>query len=594
MDVDRDIIVASPIEDLSELPRVNLNAVHATLRENVELRPHQVEGVNQMIYMEKAYRGGILADEMGLGKTIQALTVILRQQPVFNTHACTLVVVPSRGIADQWAEEIRAKTTYGSLPYFIYQDESAGLLDYTYFRVVITTYDRVRAEFKRDEVNRKIINGRTENAPLFEINWARVVLDESHKVRGGTMLYHSVKALKAKIRWCLSGTPFQNDVTELYPIFDFLNIELNIKKKREDDYMMELLKTHMIRRTKLDLKSELTMLPRQETRVVLTFTKPEKALYDYLERLLYHQLTKIRESGNGNSLMTSSAILYLRLKQVCGHHMILLDKFPDLIPLANSGDSDTLMNNLQTVQVKREKNYYDETSEFEQALEIIEMYSDQYGDLHEPIDLSELQKLKFMRHSTKVIWLSTFLKQLLGANTSDKIVVVSQFVDVILKISEVLTASRIQFQTYHGGMSIFSRKAALQKFNHEPNVRVLIMSLKAGGVGLNLQRANHMIIMDRWWNPATMDQAIARIHRMTQIKETFIHTVVIKDSIEEGLMDNILDKKNALFQKIVGRHEQRQDKQRNPETSSFETALYEGIPMEPIDTPQPSNKKRKP
>lgn len=243
-----------------------------------------------------------------------------------------------------------------------------------YFRVVITTYDRVRAEFKRDEVSRKIINGRAENAPLFEINWARVVLDESHKVRGGTMLYHSVKALKAKIRWCLSGTPFQNDVTELYPIFDFLNIELDIKKKREDDYMMELLKTHMIRRTKLDLKSELTMLPRQETRVVLTFTKPEKALYDYLERLLYHQLTKIRESGNGNSLMTSSAILYLRLKQVCGHHMILLDKFPDLIPLANSGDSDTLMNDLQTVQVQREKNYYDETSEFEQALEIIESY----------------------------------------------------------------------------------------------------------------------------------------------------------------------------------------------------------------------------
>lgn len=75
------------------------------------------------------------------------------------------------------------------------------------------------------------------------------------------------------------------------------------------------------------------------------------------------------------------------------------------------------------------------------------MYSDQYGDLHEPIDLSELQKLKFMRHSTKVIWLSTFLKQLLGANTSDKIVIVSQFVDVILKISEVLTTSRIPFQT---------------------------------------------------------------------------------------------------------------------------------------------------
>lgn len=92
-------------------------------------------------------------------------------------------------------------------------------------------------------------------------------------------------------------------------------------------------------------------------------------------------------------------------------------------------------------------------------------------------------------------------------------------------------------------MSIYARKLALQKFNHDPKIRVLIMSLKAGGVGLNLQRANHMVIMDRWWNPATMDQAIARIHRMTQLKETYIHTVVIKDTIEESLMDNILNKK---------------------------------------------------
>ncbi|OAC99449.1 hypothetical protein MUCCIDRAFT_148404, partial [Mucor lusitanicus CBS 277.49] len=94
-----------------------------------------------------------------------------------------------------------------------------------------------------------------------------------------------------------------------------------------------------------------------------------------------------------------------------------------------------------------------------------------------------------------------------------------------------------------GSMSNYARKVALQKFNHDPRYRIMIMSLKAGGVGLNLQRANHMIILDRWWNPATMDQAVARIHRMNQLKETYIHTVVIKDTIEESLMDNILDKK---------------------------------------------------
>lgn len=188
------------------------------------------------------------------------------------------------------------------------------------------------------------------------------------------MLFNSVKALKAKYRWCLSGTPFQNHVSELYPIFTFLRIDVNLRKRREDEYMMELLEKHMIRRTKSALQSELTMLPRQETRVVLEFTKPEKALYDYLERLLYHQLTRLRESGDGNTLLTSSAILYLRLKQACGHHKILLDKFPDLIPMAKSGNNDGLMSELQEVEVNREKNYYDESSEFEQAYEIIESY----------------------------------------------------------------------------------------------------------------------------------------------------------------------------------------------------------------------------
>jgi SNF2 family DNA or RNA helicase len=77
------------------------------------------------------------------------------------------------------------------------------------FRVVITTYDRVRSEFKRCEANPAAITNSFEESPLFDIEWYRVILDESHKVRGGTMLFHSVNALKSKYRWCLSGTPFQ-------------------------------------------------------------------------------------------------------------------------------------------------------------------------------------------------------------------------------------------------------------------------------------------------------------------------------------------------------------------------------------------------
>ncbi|KAK4514639.1 alpha 1,2 mannosyltransferase [Mucor velutinosus] len=542
---DKDILIVTTVEDLEELPSISLAAVHASLRHDVELRDHQIEGVNRMIHLEKSQRGGILADDMGLGKTIQTLTVILRRQPLQAIHACTLVIVPSRALGDQWADEIRTKTTYGSLPYFIYQDENVALIDQPCFRVIITTYDRVRGEFKKRE------QGIENQSPLFDIDWHRIVLDESHKVRARTMLANAVTSLKGKFKWCLSGTPFQNDITELYPIFEFLGIELDPKRKAEEEYVTDVLKCHMIRRTKAILHKELTILPRQEQRFTLEFSPPERALYEYLERLLYHQIALMRTKGDRNHHVVSAAILYLRLKQVCGHHMILMDKFPDLIPMADAGADDEVAAAMGEGDIPRERNYWDEATEYEQAMEIIASYHDQYGNLQDPIDSSQLQKLKFIKHSTKATWLVSFLKELLAADPTDKIVVVSQFVDVIIKIAELLTTTRLPFATYHGSMSNYARKIALQKFNHDPRYRIMIMSLKAGGVGLNLQRANHMIILDRWWNPATMDQAVARIHRMNQLKETYIHTVVIKDTIEESLMDNILDKKNALFHKIV-------------------------------------------
>ncbi|CEP08705.1 hypothetical protein [Parasitella parasitica] len=560
---DKDILIVTPVEDLQELPSISIAAVHASLRHDVELRDHQIEGVNRMIYLEKSQRGGILADDMGLGKTIQTLTVILRRQPLQAIHACTLVIVPSRALGDQWADEIRSKTTYGSLPYFIYQDENVALIDQPCFRVIITTYDRVRGEFKKREM------GIENESPLFDIEWHRIVLDESHKVRARTMLANAVTSLRGKFKWCLSGTPFQNDITELYPIFEFLGIELDPRRKAEEEYVTDVLKSHMIRRTKAILHKELTILPRQEQRFTLEFSPPERALYEYLERLLYHQIELMRTKGDRNHHVVSAAILYLRLKQVCGHHMILMDKFPDLIPMADAGADLDVVAAVGGEDVPREKNYWDEATEYEQAMEIIASY--QYVLLPadgEPIDSSQLQKLKFIKHSTKATWLISFLRELLSADATDKIVVVSQFVDVIIKIAELLTTTKIPFATYHGSMSNYARKVALQKFNHDARFRVMIMSLKAGGVGLNLQRANHMIILDRWWNPATMDQAVARIHRMNQLKETYIHTVVIKDTIEESLMDNILDKKNALFQKIV-------EAERDSDEYDFKDESYE-------------------
>ncbi|KAI9030695.1 SNF2 family N-terminal domain-containing protein [Phycomyces nitens] len=543
---DRDQILVSTYEDSDLIPNISMNAVHASFRDEVSLLPHQEEGVQTMVHMERSQRGGILADDMGLGKTVQILALIMRQQPKLAVRSCTLVVVPTRGVAEHWKAEIRKMTTYGSIPYFFYQKETATLLDQNCFRIAIATYDCLRAEYTNQ-------SKKGVPSPLLDSDWHRVVLDESHKIRtSSSQVTLATQELSAKYRWCLTGTPLQNNITELHPIFAFLRIPIEVKEKNQVEYMARLLKKHMIRRTKPMLEQALTILPRDEIRITLEFSKPERALYDYLEQNAYQEYIRMN-AGQKENTTASTAVLYLRLKQLCVHFQVLLEKFDNLISMASSGDSRGLTEALcasedQDVnQVQgRETN-----NEAEYVFEIIESYYDQFGVPENKPDLESMRNLAFIENSTKTIWLLDFLQKTLRSSRTDKIVIVSQFVGILEIIVQMLKSRNLKYVTYTGEMSNHDREDSIRQFNSHPEVRIMALSLKAGGLGLNLQRANHMVIMDRWWNPATMDQVVSRIHRMTQTKQTYIYTVVIKDTIEENLMDGILEKKSKLFNAVV-------------------------------------------
>ncbi|OAD77664.1 hypothetical protein PHYBLDRAFT_185587 [Phycomyces blakesleeanus NRRL 1555(-)] len=535
---DRDQILVSTYEDSDLIPNISMNAVHASFRNEVSLLPHQEEGVQTMVQMERAQRGGILADDMGLGKTVQILALVMRQQPKLAVRSCTLVVVPTRGVADHWKAEIRKMTTYGSLPYFFYQNETAPLLDQNCFRIVIATYDRLRAEYTKQKM-------KGVPSPLLDSDWHRVVLDESHKIRtASSQVTLATQELSAKYRWCLTGTPLQNNISELHPIFSFLGIPMEVKEKKQVEYMARLLKKHMIRRTKPMLEAALTILPRDEIRITLEFSKPERALYDYLEQNAYREYVRMNSLGQRENASANAAVLYLRLKQY---------KFEDLISMASSEDPQQFTAALcatedQDVNQAQGK---ETTNEAEYVFDIIESYYDQFGLPENKPDVESLQNLAFIENSTKTVWLLDFLNKTLKASATDKIVVVSQFVNVLDIIVQVLKSRNLKHVTYNGEMSNHDREDGLRQFNSHPDVRIMVLSLKAGGLGLNLQRANHMVIMDRWYNSATMDQVISRIHRMTQTKQTYIYTVVIKDTIEENLMDGILEKKSKLFSAVV-------------------------------------------
>ncbi|KAI8081382.1 SNF2 family N-terminal domain-containing protein [Halteromyces radiatus] len=482
---DRDHILVTTMTDISDIPDIDMNAVHASLRDDIVLQEHQEEGIRQMIHMEQTSRGGVLADEMGLGKTLQILATLLRQQPKLDIQARTLIIVPSHGIAHQWTEEIRTKSKYGSLPYFIYQEETIFLLEQPCFKVVITTYDRVRSEYQRRYQQNL-------SAPLFNTNWYRIVLDECNKLRNvRTKLYDAIVELRATYRWCLTGTPLQNDVSELYPIFRFLDIDLPIAKRSDINYISDLLGKHMIRRKKEDLQNALAMEPRKEIRIELEFTPPERALYDYLEQILYKQLQTISRRKNTKEEGLRASLLYLRLKQ-------------DLIPtsLTKSDEEVAKMLNSDTgCNWTADRRKLD--SELKHVCDTIRDFYDQCGDddqITQP-DMDELEKLPFMIRSTKVSWLISFLQESLEKSPEDKIVVVSQFVDFLSIISDILKSVNITHESYVGDMPNSERRFCLERFNFQPRCQVLLLSLKAGGVGLNLQCANHMVLLDRWWNP---------------------------------------------------------------------------------------------
>ncbi|CAO3641564.1 unnamed protein product [Cunninghamella blakesleeana] len=491
------------VESSFWLRDIDLNAVHASLQSTTNLKPHQIEGVERMIKLEQKFRGGILGDEMGLGKTLQILELTIRQQPRLNLKAKTLIVVPSHGVADHWASEIRTKSNYGSLPYFVYGDDTQELIDQSCFKIVITTYDKIRSDYKRQG---------TLNiaSPLFSTHWFRIVLDESNKLRSlKTLLCNSLLELQATYKWCLTGTPIQNEISELYPTFKFLNINVPNDKKLDLEYLSEVLNTHMVRRKKQEVNADLKISKLRIKRVLLEFSEPERALYDYLEQILYKQLKRWQNNADLSEAALRSALLYLRLKQVCAHHQLLITKFPDLIPNAQKYTTTDVANilNSQSRSWTGENGSGGNNSELKEVCDIIKDFYDQCGSSSiERPNMDELLKLPYIKNSTKVNWLIRFLKKKIQESPEEKIVVVSQFVDFLILISKVLKSLQIEHTTYHGDMSVPARRLSLERFNYNKSYQVLLLSLKAGGIGLNLQCANHMVLLDRWWNPGKEDE----------------------------------------------------------------------------------------
>ncbi|XP_048240657.1 helicase-like transcription factor isoform X3 [Haliotis rufescens] len=453
--------------------------------------------------------------------------------------------------------------------------------------VVITTYGIVRSEFK------KYVKG--EEAPVFTLNWLRIVLDEGHIIRNPRALQtKAVLALKAQRKWVLSGTPIQNRMLDLYPLVSFLNVT-PLKQRHWWDSLLEkplqrgieiifkrvqhLMENIAMRRTKNTLVNgePLVKLPKREVYMErIKMSDEESRRYKFLEergKIVIKQLVRHNEMGRKNYLVLE---IILRLRQMsCHTYLVPQSWLPhDGTDAKNRG---TLVDRLQVISESDE--------DCSVCVEVLKnpvilpcthcfcrlciLYTIKYMEqtnktnatcpmCRAPISQDQIIELPAQpephtygdwKSSTKVDALMRALVNLRSEDPSVKSLVASQFTSFLTLIETPLRELKFRFVRLDGTMSVPQRMEAVKKFfDPEPgSPTIFLISICAGGLGLNLTAASRVFLMEPQWNPAVEEQCFDRCHRLGQTKDVIITKFISEDTIEERMLD-LQEKKRRMMQ----------------------------------------------
>ncbi|CED84401.1 snf2 family dna-dependent atpase [Phaffia rhodozyma] len=572
-------------------------------REGIQLMPHQVQGCQWMKSRESGRKSfGILADDMGLGKTVQTLARIVDGRPT-KAHikagykGGTLIICPLP-VMKQWEDEVKKKTRSGLLKVTTHQgvkrETDADLLQN--FDVVITTYDVIRQEYDkyieslipanaRDSsdsdsddfgsslgkkkgakaISKKAPKGKKEVVPkmaLFKIKWHRIVLDEAQNIKNRTTkTSQGCVALQGKFRWCLTGTPIQNNVDELYPLFAFLRcrplddwdnfreqISKPVKNGRTKYAMRKLhviLKAVMLRRLKtaeLNGKRILNLPPRNVNVVTCRFDADERAFYQALTERTALTFSKYMKAGAVMSNYTSILTMLLRLRQACDHPILVSESFgsdPDAVAPASDAkedkdEADELADLLGGLTVATAPCSICSTKLLPGQTEYCSPACRSVGLRAK--EVAEARAAGLPHTSAKIREILKILKQTDDRGLGEKTIIFSQFTKMLDVIQPFLKSTGVKFVRYDGSMDNVKRELSLTAIKTDPSVKVILISFKAGGVGLNLTCANNVILTDLWWNPALEEQAFDRAHRLGQNRAVHVHKLVIEETVEDRIL----------------------------------------------------------
>ncbi|PCH41548.1 hypothetical protein WOLCODRAFT_70089 [Wolfiporia cocos MD-104 SS10] len=584
----------------------------------VTLLPFQQESLYWMRNQEKGvWKGGMLADEMGMGKTIQMIALFISDAGAKPN----LVVAPTVAIM-QWRNEIGAHTNGFKVLVWHGSSRESDAKELRKYDVVLTTYAVLESSFRKQESGfKRKGNIIKEKSPIHAIHWHRIILDEAHNIKErSTNTAKATFELQGTYRWCLSGTPLQNRVGELYSLVRFLGgdpfsyyfcKQCNCKslhwkftdKKSCDDCghspmyhtclwnneiltpiqkhgmygpgevafkkLKILLDRMMLRRTKIQRADDLGLPPRTVVVRRDHFSPEEKELYASLYTDAKRQFTTYVDSGTVLNNYSNIFSLLTRMRQMACH--------PDLV-LRSKSNAGTFVQELEEATVCRLCNEIVEDAIQAKCRHIfdrecIKQYLNTAIEVtvspacpvcHVPltIDLEapalELEEnaaprqgilgrldLDKWRSSSKIEALIEELSNLRKQDATTKSIVFSQFVNFLDLIAYRLQKAGFTICRLEGTMSPQARDATIQYFMNNVHVTVFLVSLKAGGVALNLTEASRVFLMDSWWNPAVEYQAMDRIHRLGQHRPVQVVKLVIEDSIETRIVQ-LQEKKAAM------------------------------------------------
>lgn len=601
--------------------------------------------------------------------------------------AGTLVVCPT-SVLRQWAGELKNKvTSKANLSFLIYHgsNRTKDPNELTKYDVVLTTYSIVsmevpkqsnpdsdgeekgkpdpygapvsssgskkrKASSSKKTKNKSVAESCLPEKPLAKVAWFRVILDEAQSIKNyRTQVARACWGLRAKRRWCLSGTPIQNAVEDLYSYFRFLRynpyavykqfctlIKIPISRNPNNGYkkLQAVLKPVMLRRTKatmLDGEPIISLPPKTVSLKTVDFTSEERGFYNTLEVESREQFKEYAAAGTVKQNYVNILLMLLRLRQACDHpHLVrgydscsswmssleMVKKLPmerqhklliclqscsAFCALCNDAPEDpvvTLCGHVFCNQCILEQLTGDDSvcpvsncrvrlntsslfsrgtlecslsklaSDFKSDDTCMEMIhaekrpgmdsSYASSKVRAALDiLLSLPKIDPTIDSKCSIGIESEkfdgkgISEQTDTKLTEKAIVFSQWTRMLDLLEVHLKASHVTYRRLDGTMSVAARDKAVNDFNMVPEVTVMIMSLKAASLGLNMVAACHVLMLDLWWNPTTEDQAVDRAHRIGQKRPVTVSRLTIKDTVEDRILA-LQEKKREMVASAFG------------------------------------------